>query len=75
MDILGYIIGCTVKPLTKRELEVVRKIALGYSNRRIAHELYVTEAAIKGHVTNLLKKFECRSRLELAVMWNKRTQV
>lgn len=48
--------------LTEREIEVVRLMAGGYSNREIAHALSTAEGTIKNHVSNILSKFGVRDR-------------
>lgn len=48
--------------LTEREVEVVRLMAGGYSNREIAHALSTAEGTIKNHVSNILSKFGVRDR-------------
>lgn len=49
-----------LEPLSQRELEVLRLVATGRSNREIATELYVAT----GTVNNIFRKLEARSRLE-----------
>jgi DNA-binding CsgD family transcriptional regulator/tetratricopeptide (TPR) repeat protein len=49
-------------PLTARELEVLRLIAAGGTNRRIAGELCVSERTIDRHVSNILTKLDVPSR-------------
>jgi len=56
--------------LTEREVEVLRLMAEGLSNKEIAHRLQVKERTIVFHVSNILKKFEVASRVE-AVVWAK----
>ncbi len=53
--------------LTSREQEILRGLAQGLSNKLIARQLDITEATVKVHVKNLLKKLGFRSRLEAAV--------
>lgn len=53
--------------LTNRELEILRLIAKGMSNKRITRELNITESTVKVHVKHLLKKLKLRSRVEAAV--------
>ena len=53
--------------LTRREQEILHELALGRSNKLIARGLDITEATVKVHVKNLLKKLGFRSRLEAAV--------
>jgi DNA-binding NarL/FixJ family response regulator len=48
--------------LTERELEVVRLMAGGFSNKEIAHALGTAEGTIKNHVSNLLAKLGARDR-------------
>lgn len=53
--------------LTEREEEILQCLAEGLSNKLIARRLEITEATVKVHVKNLLKKLGFRSRLEAAV--------
>jgi two-component system nitrate/nitrite response regulator NarL len=53
--------------LTEREQQVLRCLADGQSNKRIARSLSITEGTVKVHVKNLLKKLAFRSRVEAAV--------
>ena len=50
--------------LTRRELEVLRHVAVGRTNREIAQELFISERTVDMHVRNLLGKLDCRSRVE-----------
>ncbi|HZO06878.1 MAG TPA: AAA family ATPase [Solirubrobacterales bacterium] len=50
--------------LTRRELEVLRHVAVGRTNREIAQELFISPRTVDMHVRNLLGKLECRSRVE-----------
>ena len=52
---------------TDRELEVLRELVDGASNREIANRLGITERTVKMHITNMIEKTGFRSRLELAV--------
>ena len=52
--------------LTRRELEVVRLVAVGRTNREIATELFLSPRTVDMHVRNLLRKLDCRSRVEAA---------
>ena len=53
-----------VEPLTDREVEVLRLLAAGRSNQRIAHELVVTLNTVKKHVTHVLAKLGAANRTE-----------
>jgi DNA-binding NarL/FixJ family response regulator len=48
--------------LTQREIEVLRLIAAGNSNKLIADHLSLSEATVKGHVTNILSKLAANDR-------------
>jgi DNA-binding NarL/FixJ family response regulator len=49
-------------PLTAREIEVLRLMTGGYSNREIARALKVTEGTVKNHVSSILSKMGVRDR-------------
>jgi len=53
-----------VEPLTKRELEVLRLIAEGDSNRAIAEKLLITVSAVKKHTSNIFGKLNVDSRTQ-----------
>ncbi|PDV99899.1 response regulator [Candidatus Chloroploca asiatica] len=53
-----------IEPLTEREQEVLRALAVGHSNREIANQLMITEGTVKNHVSNLLAKLEVRDRTQ-----------
>jgi len=57
-----------IDSLTQRELENLKLIANGKSNKEIANKLGITEATVKVHVKNLLKKLGLKSRVE-AALW------
>jgi len=54
------------EPLTGRELEVLRLLAAGSSNQRIARELFVALDTVKKHVTHVLGKLGAANRTEAA---------
>jgi DNA-binding NarL/FixJ family response regulator len=56
-----------VDPLTERELEVLRHLAAGLSNREIARAVFLTEGTVKNHVTNILAKLGARDRTQAAL--------
>ena len=55
------------EPLSERELEIVRLISKGASNREIADALFLAEGTVKNHVTNILGKLHVRDRTQAAI--------
>jgi DNA-binding NarL/FixJ family response regulator len=53
--------------LTDRELEVLRLIARGMSNKDIGTDLVIAENTVRNHVRNILEKLQVRSRVEAAM--------
>jgi DNA-binding NarL/FixJ family response regulator len=60
--------------LTSRELDVLRQVARGMSNREIADTLFISENTVKNHVRNILEKLHLHSRME-AVMYAMRERL
>jgi DNA-binding NarL/FixJ family response regulator len=54
--------------LTSRELEVLRLLVTGRSNREIAAELYIANKTVSVHVSNILAKLGAASRTEAAAI-------
>jgi len=53
-----------VSELSEREIEVLRLIADGLSNKEIAEKLFIAEGTAKNHVSNILSKLEARDRAQ-----------
>jgi len=53
--------------LSPRELEVLKLVAQGLNNRRIAKQLFISENTVKNHVRNILEKLQLHSRIEAAM--------
>jgi DNA-binding NarL/FixJ family response regulator len=53
--------------LTEREIEVLRLIATGATNREIAEELVISEGTVKNHVSNILSRLGLRDRTQAAI--------
>jgi DNA-binding NarL/FixJ family response regulator len=54
-------------PLTNRELQVLRHVALGLSNREIGRSLGISVETVKEHVQNILRKITVNDRTQAAV--------
>jgi DNA-binding NarL/FixJ family response regulator len=57
----------TSSPLTRREMEVLRLLADGMSNRGIAANLQISEHTVKFHVNSIMSKLNAESRTEAVV--------
>ena len=56
-----------MEPLSEREIEILRLIAQGASNREIAGTLFLAEGTVKNHVTSILGKLAARDRTQAAL--------
>lgn len=76
-DILKYVRGKLLPQgggdifteLSPRELDVVRLIAEGLSNRQIAERLFLSNGTVRNHISAILEKTGLEHRTQLAVMW------
>ena len=56
--------GAADVDLTRRELDLLKALAQGLSNRRIAQEFWITEQTVKFHLTNIYRKLGVGNRTE-----------
>ena len=56
-----------IECLTKRELDVLRLISEGCSNKKISDELTISERTVKNHISNIFKKIDVSDRTQAAV--------
>jgi DNA-binding NarL/FixJ family response regulator len=54
-------------PLTAREVEVLRELAAGSTNREIAQRLYLSEGTVKNHVSRILGRLGLRDRIQAVI--------
>ncbi|MFF2481340.1 response regulator [Paenibacillus sp. NPDC058071] len=57
--------------LTERELEIMKLVADGLSNKEIAQQIFLSEGTTRNYVTGLLEKLELRDRTQLAIYYLK----
>lgn len=62
-------------PLSKREMDVLRLISEGKSNKEIADDLFLSESTIKTHVSSILRKLNLKSRSEAMAYFYKEEHV
>ena len=58
-----------IEPLTLRELEILRELAQGKSNRQIAKTLFVSMSTVKYHLKSIFGKLQVKNRTEAARMY------
>ena len=58
----------TLSDLTARELEILRLVLAGYTNKAIAAEIFISEKTVEFHLDNLYTKIGVRTRL-MAGIW------
>jgi len=59
-----------IEPLSTRELEILRLVSSGLSNKQIAEKLVIAEGTVKNHLSNILAKLSAHDRLQ-AVLYAK----
>ena len=62
----------TMSPLTPRELEVLKLVAKGLSNKEISDALHLVEGTVKLHITNILTKLNVSARTQAILAGVKR---
>ena len=66
-EIAAHLRGTTLEPLTRRERDIVRHVALGMRNAEVAERLGVTEGTVKTHLNNVFQKLGVRDRVALTL--------
>lgn len=56
---------------TERELEIIKAIADGLSNKEIGSKLYISEGTVKNYITNILSKTNLKHRTQIAILYLK----
>ena len=56
-----------LESLTKRELQVLKELAVGKFNRDIAKEMEISERTVKNHISSIFKKLDVTDRTQAAV--------
>ena len=57
--------------INERELEVIKEIAEGHSNKEIAANLYLSEGTVRNYLSTILDKLGLRDRTQLAIFYYK----
>ena len=53
--------------LSEKEINIIKEIANGLTNKEIGEKLYLTEGTIKNNITTILSKLNLRDRTQLAI--------
>lgn len=56
-----------IDPLSDRELDILKLLSKGLTNREIANQLYLAEGTVKNYVTSILQKIGARDRTQAAL--------
>ena len=56
-----------IEPLSEREIEILKLVSQGLTNKEIASKLYLAEGTVKNYVTSILQKIEARDRTQAAI--------
>lgn len=62
-----YVSNTAESPLTRREAEVLRLMAEGKNNKKIAESLYISEKTVKNHVSSILQKLDVNDRTQAVI--------
>jgi len=56
-----------IEPLSTRELEILRLVATGVSNKEIAENLVIAEGTVKNHLTSIFSKLDVKDRMQAVI--------
>lgn len=57
--------------ISEKELEIINKIADGFSNKEIAEQLFLSEGTVRNNISTILEKLNLRDRTQLAIFYYK----
>lgn len=61
----NLVINSFKKIVINKQIDVIKLINKGLSNKQIAYELNISESTVKVHITNILKRMKCYNRVQL----------
>ena len=56
-----------IEPLSEREIEILKLVSQGLTNKEIAARLFLAEGTVKNYVTSILQKIDARDRTQAAI--------
>jgi len=56
-----------IEPLSEREVEILKLVSQGLTNKEIANKLFLAEGTVKNYVTSILQKIDVRDRTQAAI--------
>ncbi len=64
--------GLAEYDLTEREIDIIKEVAEGLSNKEIAEMLFLSEGTVRNYISTILEKLELRDRTQLAIFYYKK---
>ena len=58
--------------LTQREIDVIKQVAEGLSNKEISEMLFLSEGTVRNYISTILEKLDLRDRTQLAIFYYKK---
>ena len=68
INILPFVSGEKISPLTQREKEILTLVAKGSSNSQIAEKLFVREVTVKTHLNSIYRKLKVDNRVQAVLL-------
>jgi two-component system response regulator DevR len=60
--------------LTKQEIEIISRIAQGFTNKEIGKEMYISEKTVRNYISRIFEKIGVNNRTEAALFWIERNK-
>ncbi|MBR1616952.1 response regulator transcription factor [bacterium] len=67
-NVLPFVNGEKISPLTQREIEILSLVAKGATNMQIADKLFVREVTVKTHLNSIYKKLHVENRVQAVLL-------
>jgi len=64
----GFNVSPILEKLSEKELQIVKLMAGGFSNKEIATSIFLAEGTVKNHISNILAKLNTRDRIRAVLI-------